>query len=624
MKSLRELVGWPIRATTLGLDGLTRSAPSVPVRDIVRRFWPDARPFRVWLGVSLVLVAVGPLFDAATTWLFKILIDDVLAVRHFSALGPLAAAYVAISVVVGAVESADTYLTAWIGENFLHRLRTRVFTHLQTLSVGFFDRRPLGDTLSRLTGDIGAIETLLLTAVTDTAAQVIKIVVFAGVLFYLNWTLALVSLVAVPMFWLAARFFSPRIKTASREVRRRRGEITAVAEESLANTTLIQVYGRQPAQITRFAHASRGSVIAELAATRLRTVFSSLVDVLEVAGVMVIIGIGGWELASDRLTLGGLLVFLVYLSQLYGPVRGLGRLSTTVYAATAGAERIIDLLDQQPEVRAPAHPTRIRQPRGELSLQRVSFGYPGAATDALSEVSFAVEPGRSVALVGTSGAGKTTLTKLLLRLHDPHTGAIRLDGIDTRDLDPDQLRATMAVVLQETLLLDGTIADNILAGRPDASPCDVVDAAITADAYDFITALPEGFHTRVGQRGRLLSGGQRQRIAIARAMIRNAPVLILDEPTTGLDSHSSERIMTPLRRLMTGRTTIIISHNLSTVTDVDQIIYLDHGRITETGTHTQLLARNGGYAQLYRAHSHRLHHPPSTGPHGAHHICAPA
>ena len=259
--------------------------------------------------------------------------------------------------------------------------------------------------------------------------------------------------------------------------------------------------------------------------------FSPLIDLFEVAAVMVIIGIGVWELTSNRITLGGLLVFLVYLSQLYSPARGLGRLSNTVYAA-ASAERLIDLLDQQPEIRAAAHPVHLHPPRGALSVDQVGFRYPGAATNALEEVSFTVEPGRGLALVGTSGSGKTTLTKLLLPLHDPTSGTVRLDGIDLRNVDPDQLRASMAVVLQETLLLDATIAENILAGRPNATQAELM----AADAHDFIIALPHGYHTRVGQRGRLLSGGQRQRIVIARAMIRNAPVLILDEPTTGLDA----------------------------------------------------------------------------------------
>ncbi|MGI8646699.1 MAG: ABC transporter ATP-binding protein [Mycobacteriales bacterium] len=609
MQSPWGLVERLIRPASVEIDGLTQPVPSLRVRDIFTRFWPDARPFRFWLGLALALVVVAPLLDTATIWLFKLLVDDVLTVRNFSAFPTIAFAYMAITVATGAVEFADDYLTAWIGEHFLHRLRTRVFTHLQTLSTAFFDRRPLGDTLSRLTGDVGAIENLVLSGVTETASLVVKIVLFTAVLFYLSWQLALVSLIAVPIFWLAARFFSQRIKTASREARRRSGSISVVAEESLGNAALIQVYGRQRAEIDRFAEQSRGSVAAELVATRLRAVFSLLVDLLEVSGVLLIMGMGVWELTSNRISLGGLLVFLVYLSQLYSPVRGLGQLSNTVYAAGASAERIIDLLDQEPEVRAPAHPVPLSRARGVLSVNQVSFRYPDTDANALSEVSFGVSPGRSIALVGSSGAGKTTLTKLLLRMHDPSAGTVRLDGTDVRDFDPDQLRTHMAVVLQETLLLDGSIAENILAGRPDATHSELVNAAVAADAHEFITALPQGYNTRVGQRGRLLSGGQRQRVAIARAMIRDAPVLILDEPTTGVDAAASERILTPLRRLMTGRTTIVISHNLDTVTEVDQIIYLDHGRVTETGTHSQLLARDGGYAYLYR-----LHHPTSPDP----------
>ncbi|MGH3833666.1 MAG: ABC transporter ATP-binding protein [Pseudonocardiaceae bacterium] len=585
-------------------------APAASLREVFRRFWPDARPFWRWMWLSLVLVILTPAADAAAILLFQRLVDRVLLPRDFAAFWPVAAAFVGITLLVGALGFVGQYLGAWIGENFLHRMRTRVFAHLHTLSVSFFDRRRLGDILSRLTGDVAAIESVVLSGVIGITANLLKILVFAGVLFYLDWRLALASLIAVPVFAAAARVFARRIKIVSREVRRRAGSISVVAEESLGNATLIQAYGRETAEVDRFAAQSMGSVNAELAATRLGAMFSPLIDLVQVLGVLTILGVGIWELTAGRITLGGLLAFLVFLSQLYQPVQGLGALSTSLFGAAAAAERIIELLDEHPTVTAPAQPVALDRCRGKLRLERVGFVYPDTATEVLSQVSFTVPPGATIAIVGASGAGKTTLLKLLLRFYDPTAGRITLDGIDLRELDPSELRAKIAIVLQETLLLDGTIAENITAGRPEATEDQLITAARAADAHDFITALPEGYHTRVGQRGRLLSGGQRQRIAIARAMIRDAPILLLDEPTTSLDAEASDRILAPLRRLITGRTTILISHNLLTVTDADQIIYLEHGRITETGTHTQLLASNNQYAHLYH-----LHHP-TDAPHG--------
>jgi ATP-binding cassette subfamily B protein len=600
-----EVVSSLLRPTSTD-GGLVEAAPAASLRQVFRRFWPDARPFWRWLWLSLVLVIVSPLVDAGAIWLFKVLVDDVLSPRDFSAFPAVAGAFVGVTLLVGVLGFVGAYLGAWIGENFLHTMRTRVFAHLHTLSVSFFDRRRLGDILSRLTGDVAAIEGVVLSGVIGIIANVLKIVVYAGVLFFVDWRLALTSLLAVPVFWVAARVFSRRIKIASREVRRRAGSITVVAEESLGNATLIQAYGRQGAELDRFATQSLGSVNAELAATRLGAMFAPLVDLVQVLGVLTILGVGIWELTAGRITLGGLLAFLVFLSQLYRPVRGLGSLSTALFAAAAAAERIIELLDEQPSVSAPPHPVPLGTLRGQLRLEQVSFAYPETTTDVLHQVSFTAPPGQTTAIVGASGAGKTTMLKLLLRFYDPTSGRITLDGTDLRQLDPEELRANIAIVLQETLLLDGSIAENIRAGRPDATDDQLIAAAVAADAHEFITTLPEGYHTRVGQRGRLLSGGQRQRIAIARAMIRDAPLLLLDEPTTSLDAHASQRILTPLRRLITGRTTIIISHNLLTVTDADHIIYLEHGRITETGTHDQLLRNNHQYAHLYH-----LHHPPT-------------
>ncbi|MCW2678363.1 MAG: putative transporter ATP-binding protein [Modestobacter sp.] len=592
-------------------DGLVEAAPAVAVREVFRRFWPFARPLRRWLVLSILLGSAGPVLEGAGIWLSKLLVDHVLVPRDFAAFGPLAVAYLGITVATGALGFFGAYLTAWTGESFLHRLRTSVFAHLQTLSVGFFDRRRLGDIISRLTGDVIAIESLVLSGIAAIVTSLLKIVLFGAVLFVLDWRLALIALVVAPLFWVAARVFSRRIKRASTDVRRRSGSIAAVVEESLGNAPLIQAYGREQAEVDRFTVQSLGSVAAALRATRISALFTPLVDLVEVVGIVTIVGVGAWQLSAGYITLGGLLAFLLYLSMLYSPISGLGQLSTIVFTAAAGAERIVELLDQEPEVRRPEHPVPLGRASGRIGVEDVSFRYPGTDTEVLSGVSFAAEPGRTTALVGLSGAGKSTFARLLLRLYDPTAGRIMLDGLDLRDLDPAELRANIAIVLQETLLVDASVTENIRAGRPDATHDEIVAAAKAADAHQFIEWLPEGYDTRVGQRGRLLSGGQRQRVAIARAMVRDAPILLLDEPTASLDAQASERILAPIRRLMAGRTTILISHDLLTVAEADQILYLERGRIAEAGSHEQLLRAGNGYAHLYQ-----LRHTASAHPNG--------
>lgn len=573
-----------IRVPALGQEEeaqeeLVAAAPAIPVREIFRRFWPYARAYRRWLPLLVLLVAIGPATETAAIWMYKVLVDEVLIPQNFGLLGWVALAYLVLVVLDGVVSFCDEYLSAWVGERFLLSLRTELFRHLQGLSLGFFDRRRLGDVISRLSQDVDAIEELVLSGVVSALSYSFQLLFFVGVLFYLRWELALVSLLILPLFWLAARRFSRLIQRAVREERRRAGSIGAVSEESLSNAPLVQAYNRQEAEVARFHRENLGSFKAQMAANRLSALFTPLNNVIELAGVLAVVGTGVWELSQGRLTIGGLLVFIVCLSRLYAPIEGLSDLLNTVYEASAGAERIIEMLDQRPSVTEREDALELNRARGTVEFDSVSFRFPGAKSPALEDISFRVQPGETLALVGPSGAGKSTVAKLLLRFYDPDSGNVRIDGYDLRDLTLRSLRENVAVLLQEGFIFDGTVRENIAYGKGEATEEEIVRAAKAADAHDFIFALPDGYDTVVGQKGRLLSGGQRQRIAIARAMIRDAPVLILDEPTTGLDGQSAGKIMEPLRRLTEGRTTILVSHDLTTAPEATHIVMLENGRV---------------------------------------------
>ena len=578
------------------------AAPQIPVRAVFRRFWPDARPYRRWIPVLLVLIAIGTTIATVEIWAFKLVVDEVLVPGNLEPLAWIAALYLGLTLLGALISFADDYLSTWIAERFLLGMRSRVFGHLQTLGLDLFDRRRTGDLISRVTSDVQAIEGFVLSGVADGLAAVLRIVFFAGALFILDWQLALVAIVVAPLFWVVAKSFSRLIKHASREQRRRSGSLSAVAEESFANAALIQALGRETQELERFRRENEGIVQAELASTRIRGLYSPVVDLIELAGVLLVFALGTVAVTQGDLSIGGLLVFVAYLSQLFSPVRELSSLANAMFRALAGAERVIELLDERPRVVDAPGARALPPVRGQVAFEAVSFTYPESEEPALREVDLQAAPGERIALVGPSGAGKSTIARLAARFYDPDSGTIRFDGVDLRDATLESVRANVSMLLQDALLLHGTIRENIAMGLAGADEGAIVAAARAAGAHGFIRELDDGYETDVGERGQRLSGGQRQRVAIARALISKAPILILDEPSTGLDARAKAALVDPLRKLMSDRTTLVISHDLLTTRDADLIVVLDRGGVVERGRHEELIASGGLYARLWELH----------------------
>ncbi|MFM9607963.1 ABC transporter ATP-binding protein [Streptomyces niveiscabiei] len=580
--------------------------PTIPPRVAFRRFWPLTRGLRTWLLLVWVCTVLAALAETEAVLLFGELTDHALNQGSLNAFWAPAAKWLAVAVVGAAVAYAGNSLAAWATERFVMRLREHVFDHVQQLPPHFFQVHRQGDLLSRLTSDVEAIETLVVSGLVGAASAGFSALFYAAAAFWLRWDLAAATFVLAPLFWLAARRFSGSIKDVSRAGRVADGAITSVVEESLGNIVLTQAYGRRDAERRRLHEEATAWFRASVRSTRLNEAYEQLVQVIETVCVLAVIGVGTWEISTGRMTLGQLLAFAAFLGYLYPPVRGLAQLGLTVTAATAGAERLIEILDVRPSVADPRHAADTGRPDGAITVRDVAFRYPGADRDALRGLSFDVSPGELVIVTGPSGAGKSTVSKLLLRFYDPDTGEVRLDGTPLRDLALTRLREYVTLLPQETLVLHDTVRANIACGRPGASDEAIEAAARAADAHDFVVRLPDGYDTRIDPGTARLSGGQLQRLAIARAILRDSPVLVLDEPTTGLDAMSARRVVKPLRRLMAGRTTLMITHDLNLAPDADRILVVDRGRVVETGRHEELLARGGAYSRLHRSQNNAV------------------
>ncbi|MFF1644290.1 ABC transporter ATP-binding protein [Streptomyces sp. NPDC058240] len=590
------------------------SVTDVPIRtdpiSIVvafRRFWPLTKGDRRWLILILLCAVLAAIAETITVLLFAKLTDTALQTGSVSAFWKPAGQWLAVAVIGAVVGYLGNSLAAWVAERFVMRLRARVFGHLQTLPPHFYQRNRRGDLVERLTGDVEAIEALVVSGIVGAASAVFSTLFYAAAALWLRWDLALATFVMVPLFWFTTTRFAGPLRAVSRRGRAADGAITAVVEETLVNVVMTQAYNRQHDEEERLFSKARIRLRTAVKAVRLTEFYEQLVEVLQTLCVLAIIGLGAWEISRHRMTLGQLLAFAAFIGYLYPPIRSLGQLGLTATAATAGAERLLEILDAEPAVTDPGDsvpvPPRSRA-LGEVEARQVFFHYPGSDEMVLRDLSFSASPGELLVITGPSGAGKSTLAALLLRFYDPDAGSVRLDGVSVDRLPLPYLRQNITLLPQDTLVLHDTIEKNIGCGSLDASHDDVVRAARAADAHEFIQVLPEGYDTVISTGTSRLSGGQLQRIAIARAMLRDAPVLLLDEPTTGLDRLAAERILEPLRRLARGRTTIVITHDLALAADADRILVLDEGRLVESGTHTQLLDRSGLYATLFERRTH--------------------
>jgi len=575
-----EAPGWWARATASlrpapDDSGLVEHAEAMTLRDVLVRFWPRLRPLRWWMLLGALLLTAGPVIGVVEILLFQRVVDEVLVPAQWRPLVALAAVYVGLNLLAAVVDGLEDYLSTWITQRFLVDLRGDVFSHVLALPLHVHERRRLGDTMSRLTSDVAAVESFMIGKLTTGVTAVASLAAYLVGLFYLQWQLALASMVVIPAVWFVATTFARLVKDVSRERRRRAGSLGAVAEENLANAMLVQTLGREDDALAKYRRENDAIAGAELAASRVRSVFLPVIDLLELVAVLAVLGLGTWALATDRLTLGGLLAFLALLAQCYSPVRTLSDLVPSLFSATAGVERVVELLDEPvPTDRPGAVALPATGLRGEVRFTGVSARYPGAARDAVRRLDLTVAPGETVAVVGPSGAGKSTLARLLTRHLEPTEGTVTLDGHDVTGVQLASLRQAVTLVLQENLLLDASVHDNIALSRPDATRAEVVAAARAADAEDFVLALPQGFDTRVGQRGRSLSGGQRQRLALARGLLRDSPVLVLDEPTTGLDRDAALRLMRPLLDTARGRTVLLITHDPEVAALADRSIHL--------------------------------------------------
>ena len=593
------------------LGGCISKMPAKITRTSIVSF---LRPHWKALTLALLAVAAEAVTDVLEPWPLKIILDSLLQSKPLPGwltaavgwLGPdqlavlnFAVIAVATIAVVGALSSwLEKYLTTSVGQWVMHDLRRTVYHHIHRLSLAEHDKKQTGDLISRVTSDIEAIQSFITTALLGIFTNILTLVGIIGVMLYLNWHFTLISLSIAPPLFLVVYLFTARIKKASRDVRKKEGELVSMVAEVFSSIRVVKAFAREDYEESRFERQSLENVDAALLARSIKTKLSPMVEIIVAIGTCLVLGYGARLVLAGQLTAGALVVFLLYLGKMYKPMRELSKMTDTASKAVVGFERIREILDSESGLRDAAGAARAPRFAGKVEFDTVSFGYL-EGQPILQDVSFGIEQGQVAAFVGPTGSGKSTIVSLVARFYDPVSGTVKIDGRDIRQYTMKSLRDQISFVLQETLLFHGPIWENIAYGRPEASRAEIIRAAELANAHEFIEKMPEGYDTMVGERGVTLSGGQRQRLAIARAVIRDTPILILDEPTSGLDAASEQLVFEALERLMKGRTCIVIAHHLATVRRAGIIFVVKDSAIVERGTHEELLAAGGLYAELH-------------------------
>lgn len=564
-----------------------------------KRLLEYCRPYLPRLGAALGCMVLSALFGVVPPWLMKNVVDDVLIQGKSYLLNILSIGVVLLFVGKALFGYGHMYLMTWVGQRVIMDLRLELYAKTQRLSFASLYSRRSGEFLSRITNDVSTLQQILASVVVDMVVQGVTFLGILGFLFFINWKLTLNTFLVIPVAVLVVDRASAKLRRVGSVIQEQLAQVSAVAQEALSSVRIVRAFATEDVEYARFAEKNRNHFRALMKGTQVRGVLEGVVEVVLVMALALILWLGGRDVVAGKLTAGELLAFLTYLGLLVQPVRVLSRVVSSIQQGMASAERIFEILDEQNEVPAAENPVTLPSMKGEIVFKDVWFTYEPERW-VLQGVNLTIQPGEKIAIVGATGAGKSTIADLVLRFYDPVKGDIFIDGVNLRQLDVRNYRCRIGVVPQDPVLMKGTIAYNIAYGCNTVTPEEIRQAAVASGIHDYVCSLPKGYDSEVGERGITLSGGQRQRIAIARAIVRNPAILIMDEATSSLDVRVEKQVQEAMVEAMKGRTSIVIAHRLSTIREADRILVLDAGKVVEEGNHEALLTLGGHYAALYQ------------------------